>query len=101
MLEDAVKLKLNITYSEPDTDTRINHIMEQADAVLRDAIGIDDASFDFETPGQEQTLFLAWCFYEYNDALDDFYVNYAEQMAQARNRWMVKQFVKEQEAADV
>lgn len=101
MLEDAVKLKLNITYSEPDTDARIDSITQMADAVLRDALGIDDASFTFETPGQEQALFLAFCFYEFNDALDDFYINYAEQMAQARNRWMVKQFVKEQEAADV
>ena len=101
MLEDAVKLKLNITYSEPDTDARISGITQMADAVLRDALGIDDASFTFEMPGQEQALFLAFCFYEFNDALDDFYINYAEQMAQARNRWMVKQFVKEQEAADV
>lgn len=101
MLEDAVKLKLNITYSEPDTDARISGITQMADAVLRDALGIDDASFTFETPGQEQALFLDFCFYEFNDALDDFYANYAEQMAQARNRWMVKQFVKEQEAADV
>ena len=98
MLEDAVKLKLNITYSELDTDARISGITQMADAVL---LGIDDASFTFETPGQEQALFLAFCFYEFNDALDDFYINYAEQMAQARNRWMVKQFVKEQEAADV
>ena len=98
-LAEAVKRKLRITYSDPDTDERVSDIMEQADADLRGLLGIDDADFSFEKPGTEQVLFLAYCFYEWNDALDDFGANYAEKVAQCRDRWLVSQYVEEKQDA--
>lgn len=99
-LDEKVKRKLRITYDDPDTDSRISDIMEQAATDLRGMLGIDDGSYDFSTPGTEQSLFLAYCFYEWNDALDDFAANYAEKIAQCRDEWLVKQYVEEQQAAD-
>lgn len=98
-LAEQVRRKLRITYSDPDTDERVDDIMEQADADLRGLLGIDDADFSFEQPGTEQVLFLAYCFYEWNDALDDFGANYATKIAQCRDRWLVKQYVEEEQAA--
>lgn len=97
-LAERVRRKLRITYSDPDTDERVDDIMEQADADLRGLLGIDD-DFSFEQPGTEQVLFLAYCFYEWNDALDDFGANYATKIAQCRDRWLVKQYVEEEQAA--
>ncbi len=101
MLKDAVMRKLRITYEDDVVDARVDDIMAQADADLRRLIGIDDDSFSFEEPGTEQLLFLAFCFYEWNDAADDFGVNYAEKIAQTRQKWMVRRFVEEEEAADL
>ena len=101
MLKDAVMRKLRITYKDDEVDARVDDIMAQADADLRRLIGIDDDSFSFEEPGTEQLLFLAFCFYEWNDAADDFGNNYAEKIAQARQKWMVRRFVEEEEAAEL
>lgn len=98
-LAEQVRRKLRITYSDPDTDERVDDIMEQADADLRGLLGIDDDGFSFAQPGTEQVLFLAYCFYEWNDALDDFGANYATKIAQCRDRWLVKQYVEEEQAA--
>ena len=47
-LAEQVRRKLRITYSDPDTDERVDDIMEQADADLRGLLGIDDDGFSFE-----------------------------------------------------
>lgn len=98
-LTDSVRRKLRITYSDPDTDERINDIMGQADADVRGLLGIGDGDFSFEQAGPEQALYLAYCFYEWNDALDDFDANYAEKIAQCRDKWLVSQYVEEKQAA--
>ena len=102
MLVDAVKRKLRITYEDADVNARVDDIMAQADAALRRTLGIDDEAFTFETPGTEQFLYLAFCFYEWNDAGDDFGANYAEKIAQCRDKWLVKKFAENEEGtADV
>lgn len=98
-LADQVRRKLRITYNDPDTDDRVDDIMGQADADMRGLLGIDDEEFSFEQAGTEQALFLAYCFYEWNDALDDFGVNYAAKVAQCRDRWMVRQYAEDEQAA--
>ena len=55
-LAEQVRRKLRITYSDPDTDERVDDIMEQADADLRGLLGIDDDGFSFAQPGTEQVL---------------------------------------------
>lgn len=102
-LLEQVKGKLRITWEDAATDARIqNVIMPSAEADLRDLLGIDVEGFDFGEPGQENILFLAHCYYEWNDALDEFEGNYGPQIARCRERWMVRQYAEESQApADV
>ena len=94
-LVDKVRRKLRVTYRDDEVDERIAEIMEQADLDLRSMLGITDGSFDFNGAGAERALCLAYCFYEWNDALDDFEVNYAEKIAKCRDRWLAVEYAKE------
>lgn len=91
-LVDKVRRKLRVIYRDDEVDERIAEIMEQADLDLRSMLGITDSSFDFNTAGAERALYLAYCFYEWNDALDDFEVNYAEKIAKCRDRWLAVEY---------
>ena len=99
-LVDQVMRKCHITYSDADVSQRIEEeIMPTAERELRDLLGIHDESFSFAEPGTENLLFLAYCFYEWNDAAEDFENNYARLIGRCREKWMVRQYVEEQEAA--
>ena len=96
-----VKRKIRVTWKDDATEARIvEDMIPSGMADIRLKVGIpDDADVDFSAPGQENKLLLAWCYYEWNDAVDDFEANYAIDIAQARRRWEVIQFVKEKEGA--
>lgn len=98
-LVDKVRRKLRVTYRDDEIDERIDEIMEQADADLRSMLAITERSFTFENGGTEQALFLAYCFYEWNDALDDFEVNYAEKIAKCRDRWLAVEYAQKATSA--
>lgn len=85
-----VRRKLRITYEDADTD-----------ALLRETI--EDAGADpFAEPGDERSLLKSLCFYAWNDAEDEFWANYAQQLASCREKWMVTSFVEEsKQAADL
>ena len=80
-LIDQVKRKLNITWVDEDTDRRVQDIMESASPILRHRLGIADQSFSFEEPGFENMLFLTLCLYEWNHAANEFWNNYADDIA--------------------
>lgn len=90
-LTGQVRRKLNITWSDPDTDARVADIMAAAAAHLLYQLGISDADFDFSAAGIENTLFLAYCLYEWNHALDEFEQNYLGMILAARARHEVGQ----------
>nr|DAL44297.1 MAG TPA_asm: hypothetical protein [Caudoviricetes sp.] len=98
-LVDKVRRKLRVTYRDDEIDERIDEIMEQADADLRSMLAITERSFTFENGGTEQALFLAYCFYEWNDALDDFEVNYTEKIAKCRDRWLAVEYAQKATSA--
>ncbi len=100
-LVDKVRRKLRVTYRDDEVDERIDEIMEQADLDLRSMLGISESSFTFEDTGTEQALFLAYCFYEWNDALDDFEVNYAEKIAKCRDRWLAVEYAQKATSAEL
>lgn len=79
-----VKRKLNITWSDTDTDDRVLDIIEQAKTVMLYKIGITDKAFDFSKSGVENVLFLAYCLYLYNHAENEFDTNYLADILQAR-----------------
>lgn len=91
-LVKQVKRKLNITWYDEDTEARVMDIIESAIPDMIKILGITDPDFDFSVRGTENTLFLAYCFYEFNHALDEFDANYHNKIAQTREKHAVSQF---------
>ena len=99
-LKEQVRRKLRVTWSDEDTDDRIDlDIIPAAEQELTDLLGIHTKDFDFGKPGTENMLFLNLCWYMWEGAADDFEKFYASQIARCREKWMVKQYVEEQEAS--
>ena len=80
-LFDQVKRKLNITWSDEDTDGRVTDVMESVAPALKHRLGITDPEFDFSQAGMENVLFLNLCLYEWNHSANEFWDNYADDIA--------------------
>lgn len=93
-----VKGKLNITWEDEETTARVNKIINSAIPDLIHKLGITDKDFDFSVDGAENTLFLAYCLYEWNHALNEFEDNYSSMIAQVRARHEVAQYLESEEA---
>ena len=85
-LLQQVRRKLNITWSDPDTDNRVSDIANQAKSVMLFKLGITDDAFDFSEAGIENVLFLAYCLYLYNHCENEFDDNYLGMILQARSK---------------
>ena len=99
-LIDQVKRKLNITWSDEETDKRVNDIIASAVPILKHKLGIADADYDFSAPGLENLLFLAYCMYEWNHAANEFDANYANELAQCRAIREVSHYKVQENAGD-
>lgn len=86
-----VKRKLNITWDDWETNARVADVITSATSHLRYMLGITDEDFDFSIGGIENTLFLAYCFYEWNHAVDEFNRNYLPLIMSARAKYEVVQ----------
>lgn len=84
-----VKRKLNITWSDEDTDARVSDIAEAAATVISFKLGITDPAFDFSEHGLENVLYLAYCLYLYNHCENEFDDNYRGLILQARAKYEV------------
>lgn len=92
-LLEQVRRKLNITWSDEDTDKRLEDIINSAIPTLTHKLGITDTSFDFSVQGAENTLFLAYCLYEWNHSTNEFDTNYANEIAQIRAKYDVAYYL--------
>lgn len=90
VLMNQVRRKLNITWDDDETTKRLFEIIGSAIPYLLHRLGIADPYFDFSRPGMENTLFLAYCLYEWNHAANEFADNYAEMIATVRARHEVE-----------
>lgn len=90
-LFDLVKGKLNITWSDEDTDSEINRIIEDGQVEMRRKLGTPD-DYDFAIEGQERKLFLSWCLYEWNHASNEFDSNYLNDIMQVRQKYEVMDY---------
>ena len=88
-LFEQVKRKLNITWNDDDTNTRVTDIITAAIPTMIHKLGIADPAFDFSAEGTENTLFLNYCLYEYNHCVNEFDDNYKNDIAQTRNKHFV------------
>lgn len=88
-ITDIVKRKLDITWSDEATDARIADIIAAAEPTMRHKLGLPE-SYDFAAVGQERSLFLSYCLYEWNQAANEFDANYLNDILQVRQRWAVR-----------
>lgn len=84
-----VKRKLNITWDDADTDSRVSDIIEAAQSVMSFKLGITDPAFDYSVAGIENVLLLAYCLYMYNHCENEFDENYMALILQARSKYEV------------
>lgn len=88
-----VKRKCNITWEDEETTSRLNDIINSAIPDLSHKLGITDENFDFSVAGTENTLFLAYCFYDWNNVLNEFEDNYSKMIAQVRDKYAVELYL--------
>lgn len=88
-LTALVKRKLDITWTDADTDARVADIIDAAEPTMRHKLGLPE-DFDFAAVGQERTLFLSYCLYEWNQSAQEFDMNYLNDILQVRQKWAVR-----------
>ena len=98
ILLEQVKRKCNITWKDDETDQRLKEIINSAIPDLAHKLGITDENFDFSEAGVENTLLLAYCFYEWNHCLNEFEDNYSKLIAQVQDKRVVEKFLSEGKA---
>lgn len=95
-----VKRKLNITWNDEDTDSLVEDIINSAIPIMLHKLGITDENFDFSKPGAENNLFRAYCLYESNHCANEFDANYSNEIAQTRDKNILKQYTDETEGTE-
>ena len=84
---DVAKRKCNVTWKDEDTDKRIQEIVENAYESVRHMLGIKSAPDDaFLKPGKARTIFENYCWYDWNNMLDQFQPNYRREILAERHR---------------
>ena len=78
----AVRRKLNVTWDDVGTNLRIEDVINTVSPVLARRCGLDEGHV-FAEGQPEWGLFLNACLYEFSDALDDFWENYAGDVGEA------------------
>lgn len=87
-----VKIYLNITWSDTDTDNKVNGIVARATAAMRKLIGNDDLTFVAASASNatiEDQLFLDCCRYMINNAYEDFTKNFLGDITALRAEYAV------------
>ena len=84
----AVKRKLNITWEDDATDERVRDVIDTVTPILNLRCSLEHGH-EFNAGQPEWSLFLNACLYEYSDALDDFWRNYASEVGEAHLRNLV------------
>lgn len=81
----SVRRKLNVTWIDQQTEERLEDVVDTVAPALAPRCGLP-ADHAFQKGEPEWALFLNACLYEYSDALDDFWRNYAEEIGAAHLR---------------
>lgn len=80
----AVRRKLGVTWEEASTEDRIADVVAAVSPALAARLGYPDGHAFSASDGAAWPLFLNACLYEWSDALDDFWANYAAELSWAR-----------------
>ena len=82
-----VKNYLNITWSDSDTDAKVQSLVEDAIPAMNHKLGV--SSVDYDEAGQERRLFLNYCLYLYNGVGNEFDDAYRQEINQIREKYIV------------
>ena len=82
---EEVKIYLNITWEEEETNQILAAILPRADAMLRMYIS---SKIDYEENQMVKQLFLDLCRYIYNHASEQFKVDYHDELFSLRNFYL-------------
>lgn len=80
----AVKRKLNITWDSVETDARVADVIQSVTSVLSNRLAYKPNHAFSSDDGEAWPLFLNACLYEFSDAIDDFWINYAVEIRACR-----------------
>ena len=85
-LLQRLKEKLNITWTEEETENRLQTILEDAKSALNFKLGAD---IDYSS-GMERSLLLNYCMYAWNNCENEFDDNYFNSIMQLRQKYEVQ-----------
>lgn len=88
-LIELVKIHLNITWSDVNTETRIRNYVEDGIIQIKKYAGNND--IDFTKAGEERELLLSYCRYANSDALEMFKENYMSELLSLNLEYRVKE----------
>lgn len=92
-LLQQVKDKLNITWSDADTERRVTNIILNAEKTLINKLAITNDNYDFSVVGEENNIFLAYCLYEFNHESNNFDFNYSNDISQIRRKHILNTYL--------
>jgi len=97
-LLEKVKRKCYITDTSEFTNLRLTDITSGALTSIKRLIGVSSV-FDFEEEGNEEelNLLLNYCWYDWNDASNEFKNNYLDDINSIRHKHEVLQHESEEE----
>lgn len=86
MMLAGLKNYLDITWDDPAIDSKLSGILERAKSVLQSYAG---ASLSFEDNAEKQLL-LDCCRYIYNNAYEEFKINFHSELIMLRAKYAVE-----------
>lgn len=96
-LLNIVKQYMSLTWLDGATDVRLQLIIQNG---IADLDGKSGEKNDYTVSGRAQSLLLNRTLYEWSNALDDFYINYRNEIVAFINKARAKKYVSEQETSD-
>ena len=96
-LLDDVKEYLDITWSDPHTDSKVTGIVSRSQSRLAGYAGCNAEELDLSEESDEKQLFLDICRYIYNNASEDLEDNYCADLIMLRAKHKTEAMTDESE----
>ncbi len=96
-LVSEVKRKCYITDTNETTNNRLMDMINENLPTVKRLIGVS-ADFNFEAKGNEEELklFKNYCWYDWNDSINEFKDNYSNDINSIRHKHEVEQYVEKE-----
>lgn len=91
-LLEAVRNYLDITWDDPDGDTKLSGIIERGMKYLNKAAGEE---LDYTAEDKPRELLMDYCRYARSNALNEFQTNYLHELISLQNEYEVKRYAEE------